>query len=42
MSYTEEQRKYIEYDRPTHTKLLACAGSGKTRCIIEPINRRKY
>ncbi|VBB17969.1 ATP-dependent DNA helicase [Yasminevirus sp. GU-2018] len=34
MSYTEEQLKYINFKKKTHTKLLACAGSGKTRCII--------
>uniref|UniRef100_A0A6C0BDV6 UvrD-like helicase ATP-binding domain-containing protein n=1 Tax=viral metagenome TaxID=1070528 RepID=A0A6C0BDV6_9ZZZZ len=36
-SYTEEQIKYIEYNKKTNTKLLACAGSGKTRCIIARI-----
>jgi len=35
--YTEEQTKYIKYDKKTNTKLLACAGSGKTRCIIARI-----
>jgi hypothetical protein len=39
MSYTKEQLKYINYDKKNHTKLLACAGSGKTRCIIARINR---
>ncbi len=39
MSYTEEQLRYINYDKKTHTKLLACAGSGKTRCIIARINK---
>lgn len=34
MSYTDEQLAYINYDKKEHTKLLACAGSGKTRCII--------
>jgi len=38
MSYTDEQLKYINYDKKSHTKLLACAGSGKTRCIIARIN----
>jgi hypothetical protein len=38
MSYTDEQLKYINYDKRDHTKLLACAGSGKTRCIIARIN----
>ncbi len=37
--YTDEQLKYIEYINPNHTKLLACAGSGKTRCIIARINK---
>jgi hypothetical protein len=37
--YTDEQLKYIEYTQPTHTKLLACAGSGKTFCTIARINR---
>lgn len=39
MSYTEEQLRYINYDKKTHTKLLACAGSGKTRCIIARISK---
>lgn len=34
MSYTDEQLRYINYKENKHTKLLACAGSGKTRCII--------
>lgn len=38
MSYTEEQLKYINYVKNKHTKLLACAGSGKTRCIIARIS----
>lgn len=38
MSYTKEQLKYINYNKNNHTKLLACAGSGKTRCIIARIN----
>jgi superfamily I DNA/RNA helicase len=33
-SATEEQLKYITNPLNTDTKLLACAGSGKTRCII--------
>lgn len=37
MSYTDEQLTYINYVEPKHTKLLACAGSGKTRCIIARI-----
>src|SRR5947207_797163 len=39
MSYTDEQLKYINYDKKNHTKLLACAGSGKTRCIIARMNK---
>lgn len=39
MSYTEEQLKYINYDKKKHTKLLACAGSGKTKCIIARMSR---
>lgn len=39
MSYTAEQLKYINYDKKHHTKLLACAGSGKTRCIIARMNK---
>ena len=38
-SYTDEQLKYINYDKKENTKLLACAGSGKTRCIIARMNR---
>ena len=39
-SYTDEQLNYINYDnKDNHTKLLACAGSGKTRCIIARINK---
>ena len=38
MNYTNEQLLYINYDGPEHTKLLACAGSGKTRCIISRMN----
>lgn len=42
MSYTKEQLKYINYDgnitNKKCTKLLACAGSGKTRCIIARIS----
>jgi superfamily I DNA/RNA helicase len=33
-NYTSEQKKYIKYKEKCNTKLLACAGSGKTRCII--------
>lgn len=39
MSYTDEQLKYINYDKKNHTKLLACAGSGKTRCIIARMSK---
>ena len=39
MSYTDEQLKYINYNKKNHTKLLACAGSGKTRCIIARMNK---
>jgi superfamily I DNA/RNA helicase len=46
MSYTDEQLRYINYNKKNHTKLLACAGSGKTRCIIarmsKLIERKKY
>ena len=38
MSYTEEQLAYITNEKMEHTKLLACAGSGKTRCIIARIS----
>ena len=38
MSYTNEQLKYINYKKKNHTKLIACAGSGKTRCIIARMN----
>jgi hypothetical protein len=38
MEYTDEQLQYINYTGSEHTKLLACAGSGKTRCIIARIN----
>lgn len=38
MSYTKEQTKYINYIGNENTKLLACAGSGKTRCIIARIS----
>lgn len=32
--YSDEQIKYITYPEITNTKLIACAGSGKTRSII--------
>jgi hypothetical protein len=38
MIYSEEQKRYIQYPRLEDTKLLACAGSGKTACIIARIN----
>ena len=38
MSYTKEQFKYINYNGNNNTKLIACAGSGKTRCIIARIS----
>lgn len=38
MSYTKEQIKYINYNGNDNTKLIACAGSGKTRCIIARIS----
>ena len=39
MKLTQEQQKYINCDNSKHTKLLACAGSGKTKCIILRINK---
>jgi len=36
-SYTDEQLQYIEYTEKKDTKLIACAGSGKTRCVIARI-----
>jgi hypothetical protein len=39
MSYTKEQLAYIKFNKKKHTKLLACAGSGKTRCIIARMER---
>ena len=39
MNYTNEQLEYINYNGPMNTKLLACAGSGKTRCIIARMDR---
>lgn len=38
MDYSDEQRQYIEYKKKKNTKLIACAGSGKTFCIIMRIN----
>lgn len=37
-NFTDEQKKYIEYKGDEDTKLLACAGSGKTKCIIARID----
>jgi hypothetical protein len=34
MKFTREQKSYIYYKKIKDTKLLATAGSGKTRCII--------
>jgi hypothetical protein len=38
MNYSGEQIQYIEYCKKKNTKLIACAGSGKTFCIIMRIN----
>lgn len=35
---SKQQKKYIEFNELINTKLIACAGSGKTRCIIFRIN----
>jgi len=35
--YTEEQKSYIEFTDKVNTKLIACAGSGKTKSIIDKI-----
>ena len=35
---TEEQLKYINFFEKKNTKLIACAGSGKTRCILFKMN----
>ena len=35
---TKEQETYIMYDKITDTKLIACAGGGKTFCIISRMN----
>ncbi len=32
--FTDQQKKYIYSDKLEDSKLIACAGSGKTRCII--------
>jgi len=34
MSYTDEQLQYINYNKKTHTKLIATAGAGKTKVLI--------
>jgi len=34
MSYTDEQLRYINYDKKINTKLIACAGAGKTKTIL--------
>ena len=36
--YTNEQQLYIEFTEKINTKLLACAGSGKTFGIINRID----
>jgi len=36
---TTEQKAYIDYDGLEDTKLIACAGSGKTKCIIARIDK---
>lgn len=38
MNFTQEQQAFIYDPETTHTKLLATAGSGKTRCIISRID----
>jgi len=38
MVFSLEQAKYIEYPNREHTKLIACAGSGKTKCIVHKID----
>ena len=35
---TNEQLKYINFFEKKNTKLIACAGSGKTRCILLKMN----
>ena len=34
-SYTAEQEFYIINPKKSNTRLIACAGSGKTKCIIQ-------
>lgn len=36
--FTDQQKIYIYYKKLSDTKLIACAGSGKTKCIIERIS----
>lgn len=36
--YSDDQKLYIKHPKLEDTKLLACAGSGKTACIIARIN----
>jgi len=38
MKFSDEQKLYIQHPKLEDTKLLACAGSGKTACIIARIN----
>ena len=37
---TTEQNTYILYNKHKDTKLIACAGSGKTFCLITKINNQ--
>lgn len=41
---SEEQKKYVfsEFDVSRDTLLQACAGSGKTRCILERMRYLAY
>ena len=36
--FTKQQKQYIFNDKIEDTRLIACAGSGKTRCIISRID----
>lgn len=36
-NFSEQQRQYITFDKISHTRLIACAGSGKTRSILSRI-----
>ena len=40
--FTNEQLVYINNNKLENTKLNACAGSGKTRCIIFRMNYNNY